>query len=98
MQQCWLLFVGTATPGGDLSNGKIAGIVVSVVVWLYYLVLGVAFMVAGPTIWSASANAPVFGSGLLGVDSSCARRASFRNIDYFRVRMVIKTRQRIRWK
>jgi hypothetical protein len=56
MQQCWLFFVGTTTPGGDLSNGKIAGIVVGVVVWLYYLVLGVAFMIAGLTIRSASVN------------------------------------------
>jgi multisubunit Na+/H+ antiporter MnhB subunit len=54
MQQCWLFLVGMTTPGGDLSNGKIAGIVVGVVVWLYYLVLGVAFMIAGPTIRSAN--------------------------------------------
>jgi len=30
-----LVVVGTTTPGGDLNNGKIAGIVVGVVVWLY---------------------------------------------------------------
>jgi hypothetical protein len=62
VQQCWLFCVGTTTPSGDLSNGRIAGIVIGVVVWRSYLVLGVAFIIAGPTIRSAL---PVFGSGLL---------------------------------
>jgi hypothetical protein len=29
---------------------------------------------------------------------SCARRASFRSIEYFLLRMLITTRERIRWK
>jgi hypothetical protein len=45
-----VVFVGTTTPCGDLSNEKIAGRVVGVVDWLHYLVLGVAFTIAGPTI------------------------------------------------
>jgi hypothetical protein len=54
-----VVFVGTSTstPGGNLSDGQVAGIVIGVVVWLYYLALGVAFVFAGQSIRKASVRA-----------------------------------------
>lgn len=39
-----VVFVGTTTSGGNLSDGKIAGIVASVVCGLYFIILVVAFV------------------------------------------------------
>src|SRR5438046_896894 len=47
-----VVFVGTSNPGGDLSNGKIAGIVAGAVIGLYLVVLALAFTV--PSIPKAS--------------------------------------------
>jgi hypothetical protein len=60
-----VVFVGTSAPPSNLSDGKIAGIVVGVVCGLYVVIaLGAPLVIGGPTIRRAIFNAVRNGGGL----------------------------------